>query len=141
MNEEINEMFKKMSASFYDGEGKALPECPNMKLPELMLDFKIKIITESDRGITAGMFSMNIMSDHPDLNGSFGGMTGGPFFLSSTQLLSKMVSQAIEVGINQLVQQAQEHRKKQAQEQKKKKEKSPPQETGKKGNGGKPTLH
>jgi len=133
MSNNINEMFEKMSGKICDGEGKALPEFPNLELPELMLNFKIKVITEKEKGITAGMFTMNILSDHGDLDGSFGGMIGGPFFLNSTKLLSKMISQAIEVGLNQLIQQG--------QEQVKKEEESPSQETGKKPNGGKPKLH
>ena len=134
MSNNIEDMFEKMSAKICDGEGKALPEFPNLKLPELMLNFKIKIITEKEKGLTAGMFTMNIISDHGDLDGSFSGMIGGPFFLNSTKLLAKMISQSIEAGLNSLIQQG--------QEQVKKEEKAPPpQETEKKPDGGNPTLH
>lgn len=122
MSKDINEMFEKMSAKICDGEGRTLPELPNLELPELMLNFKIKVITEKEKGITAGMFTMNIISDHGDLDGSFSGMVGGPFFLDSTKLLAKMISQSIEAGLNSLIQQGQEKRKK--------KDGSPPPDTG-----------
>ena len=133
MSKKKKDMFEEISAKICNTEGREIPEYPNIKLPELMLDFRIKIITQKEKGLTAGMFSMDVMSDHKDLNGSFCGMTGGPFFLGSSKMLSKMIAKAIEAGINQLIQ----HN----QEQKEKEEESPAQETGEKPNGGKPTLH